>query len=110
MLLPRCLIRYSALVFRAVHARSTQGIGGVRTLVRWLVEHLVIRRGDFARYHVEAEISPRKLPPGIAAIFSGTLGIGIVVLYMEQVNIHLLTYCYFFLSCNLKDLNRKPSA
>jgi len=67
-----------------------------------LVEHLVFRRGDFARYHVEDWDQPRKLPPGIAAIFSGALGMGIIVLCMDQVGI----YCslFFFPLIHLEDL------
>lgn len=49
------------------------------------MEHLVFRRGDFARYHVEDWDSARKLPPGVAAISGALIGIGIIVLCMDQV-------------------------
>jgi hypothetical protein len=83
----RCLFCYSAVAFRTVHARSTSRYWTACFGAVVLVEHLVFRRGHFSWYHVEDWDQPRKLPPGIAAIFSGALGVGIIVLCMDQVGI-----------------------
>lgn len=48
-------------------------------------EHLVFRRADFARYDVRAWDSARALPVGLAALGSCAVGVGFVVLCMEEV-------------------------
>lgn len=98
---------FSVIVFRTVHARSNPRYWSACFGAVVLVEHLVFRRGDFLWYHVEDWNRPRKLPPGIAAISSGALGVGIIVLCMDQVGIHI--FLYFPLICVRDLVCGKPS-
>lgn len=50
-----------------------------------LTEHFVIRRGSFSSYNVGAWNSPRKLPPGLAALASFLCAFGIIIPSMSQV-------------------------
>lgn len=50
-----------------------------------LVEHFVIRRGDFTSYDLRYWNSPSKLPTGLAALGACVLAFGLVVPSMEQV-------------------------
>lgn len=94
LLFPCCLLFYgSGISHHACAPDSRYWCAPYAAVV--LVEHLVFRRGDFARYHVEDWDQPRKLPPGIAAILSGALGMGIIVLCMDQVGILYLLFLIF---------------
>ncbi|PCH44946.1 hypothetical protein WOLCODRAFT_139341 [Wolfiporia cocos MD-104 SS10] len=50
-----------------------------------LMEHLVVRRGDFAAYDLRHWDSFRKLPSGLAAIGACVLAVGLIVPSMDQV-------------------------
>jgi purine-cytosine permease-like protein len=51
-----------------------------------LTEHLVFRRGQYSSYSVLTQWDqPRKLPPGLAAVFTFACAFGIIVPSMSQV-------------------------
>jgi purine-cytosine permease-like protein len=50
-----------------------------------LVEHLLFRKNTFANYDLSAWNSPRRLPPGIAALVACICSFGLVVPGMNQV-------------------------
>ncbi|CAE6416702.1 unnamed protein product [Rhizoctonia solani] len=49
------------------------------------VEHVVFRRGDWAAYDISDWNTPKKLPPGIAAIGACVCPFGLIVPCMDQV-------------------------
>lgn len=49
-----------------------------------LMEHVVLRRRQFARYDATAWNDWRRLPPGLAALTSAILSLGLVIPSMEQ--------------------------
>ncbi|TFK41715.1 cytosine-purine permease [Crucibulum laeve] len=50
-----------------------------------MLEHIVIRKNNFAMYDVEAWDIPSRLPSGLAALGAGILSFGLVIPCMEQV-------------------------
>ncbi|CAL1709092.1 unnamed protein product [Somion occarium] len=50
-----------------------------------LMEHFVIRRGDFSSYDLRYWNNPRKLPTGLAALGACALACGLIVPSMDQV-------------------------
>ncbi|KAI0746911.1 NCS cytosine-purine permease [Daedaleopsis nitida] len=50
-----------------------------------LVEHLLIRRGDFTRYDLRYWDDPRRLPTGLAALGACLLSCALIVPSMDQV-------------------------
>ena len=49
-----------------------------------IVEHYVIRRGDYDSYNAEAWASPRLLPTGLAALAAGILSLGLQIPFYDQ--------------------------
>lgn len=50
-----------------------------------LMEHLVIRRRQFERYDVSAWNDWRRLPPGLAALASALVSLGLIIPSMDQL-------------------------
>jgi purine-cytosine permease-like protein len=50
-----------------------------------LIEHLLFRAGNFDQYNLADWNSPRRLPPGIAALGAGIVSMGLVVPCMAQI-------------------------
>ena len=50
-----------------------------------VVEHFVIRHGDFASYDLRYWNTPNKLPTGLAALGACILSIGLIIPSMDQV-------------------------